>query len=103
MQNSPFNPHGGGLTFDQWAEHIGTRVSNAFPQCRLRRKIDDVYRWAYGAKECQLHAVNDSQATFVALLRESLWPKVAHAPDCVAIDEHTELEIAERIIRWFGC
>jgi hypothetical protein len=89
------------LSFDQWAEHIGSVVRQAFPQCRFKRKLDDVYRWAYGAKECQLYAISDEQATFVTLIRDTIQPNIANAHDRVPINERTSEEIAYRIIRWF--
>jgi endogenous inhibitor of DNA gyrase (YacG/DUF329 family) len=90
------------VTFDEWADRIGIAVMRAYPHCSVKRKLDDMYRWAYGAKECQLHAVNESHATFISIRRETAWPRVPEAPYCVQISEQTQLEIAGRIIRWFG-
>ena len=88
------------LTFDQWAEAIGKRVLEAVPDACLKRKIEDVYRWTYRGRECQLHSVSDGTATFVVLFngqREALLARPATIP----ITGTTQDEIATRIIGWF--
>lgn len=89
------------LTFDQWAEAIGMRVSEAVPNVNLKRKIEDVYRWTYRDRECQLHAVSDNTATFVVLFcgeRRLLLQR----PSSIEIDGSTQDEVASRIIGWFA-
>jgi hypothetical protein len=89
------------MTFDEWTDEIATRVTVAMPDVYVKRKIDDVCRWIYGAKECQLHAVSESLAAFVALRRDGLF---TNSPiSCqVTIAPGSEEEVARRIIGWFG-
>ena len=89
-----------GITFDQWARSIGAYVQEAFPQACVKRKFDDVYRWTYQGKECQVHAVSDSSATFIALNCERR-PSGARQPECISICTSTQAEVAQRIIGWF--
>ena len=87
------------LTFDQWAQAIGSRVLEVVPQASVKRKFEDVYRWTYAGRECQLHAVSDRMATFVAL--HCGQRAVLHRPQSIAIDGETQAEVAARIIGWF--
>ena len=89
------------MTFDEWADGIALRVTAAVPEVYLKRKIDDVCRWIHAGKECQLHAVSDSQAAFVVLRRDGVFtdsPFSCH----IAIAAGSEDEVARRIIGWFG-
>jgi hypothetical protein len=89
------------LSFDQWAQAIGSRVLEAFPQVCAKRKLEDVYRWTYGERECQLHAVSDGTATFVALNGELGWG-AARKPETVRVTGDTQAELVRRIIGWLG-
>jgi hypothetical protein len=89
------------MTFDEWAERIAKHVSAELPEVSVKRKIDDVCRWIYAGRECQLHALSDSQAAFVALRRNGLFT------DCpfwchISIAAESEEEIARRIVGWFA-
>jgi hypothetical protein len=89
-----------GITFDEWAQSIESYVRTAFPQARARRAFDDVYRWTYQGKECQVHAVSETSATFIALCREQR--AAARQPECISICPSTQSEVAARIIGWFA-
>ena len=89
------------MTFDEWADDIGTRVTAAVPDVNVKRKIDDLYRWIHAGKECQIYAVSDSLAAFVVLRRDGLatvCPFTCH----VEISAGSEEDVARRIIGWFG-
>jgi hypothetical protein len=89
------------MTFDEWADEIAARVRTAVPDVNLKRKVDDVCRWIHAGKECQLHAVSDSLAAFVALRRDGFFtecPFTCHLPIAAGSEE----EIARRIVGWFG-
>jgi hypothetical protein len=88
------------LTFDQWAQAIATHVLEAFPQTCVKRKVDDVYRWTFRGRECQVHAVSEKVATFIALYAGHP-AENDRRPECISIDASTQREIASRIIRWF--
>ena len=89
------------LSFDQWAQAIESDVLQAFPNVCAKRKREDVYRWTYGERECQLHATSDGTATFVTL--KGLHRKdCSPAPENVRITGDTRAEIARRIIVWLG-
>lgn len=88
------------LTLDQWAQAICLRVSEVFPQACVKHKFEDMYRWTYGARECQVHAVTDDTATII-LLAGSRQPNVTRHPERVSIETATQAEIAQRIIGWF--
>lgn len=87
------------MTFDEWADHIALRVSAAVPGVDIKRKVEDLCRLIYRGKECQVHAVSDSSAAFVALRVESgtvTCPLSTH----VRIGSDSEEEVARRIIGW---
>lgn len=88
------------MTFDEWADEIGIRVSAAVPGVNVKRKVDDLYRWILAGKECQVYAVSDELAAFVALRRDgmlTICPFTCH----VLIAPASQEEIARRIIGWF--
>ncbi|HEV3152320.1 MAG TPA: hypothetical protein VGZ02_00795 [Candidatus Baltobacteraceae bacterium] len=87
------------LTFDQWAQAIGSRVLEAIPQASVKRKFEDVYRWTYAGRECQLHAVSDNTATLVAL--QCGQRALLHRPQNIEIAGDTQADVAARIIGWF--
>ena len=93
MRNPP-------LTFDEWAHAIGTHVLEAVPQASMKGKIDDVYRWRYAGRECQVHAISDGTATFITL-ECTRRVAVMRRPESVAIAEQTQADVAQRIIGWF--
>jgi hypothetical protein len=89
------------MTFDEWAHEIDVRVVAAVPGVSVKRKIDDLCRWIHAGKECQVHMLSDSVATFVALRRNGV------ITDCsfscrIPIAPHSEDEVASRIIGWLG-
>jgi hypothetical protein len=89
------------MTFDEWADRIALHVVKAVPDVNVKRKLDDVCRWIHSGKECQLHAVSESQAAFVALRRDGMFtdcPFSCH----IAIAAGSEEDVARRIIGWFG-
>ena len=58
-----------GMTFEEWATQIDTRVVQAVPGVSVKRKIDDLFRWIHNGRECQVLALSESAAAFVALRR----------------------------------
>ena len=89
------------MTFDEWADGIAVRVIAAVPDVSLKRKVDDVCRWIHAEKECQLHAVSESQAAFVVLRRQGMFTNSPFSCD-IPITAGSEEEVARRIIGWFG-
>jgi hypothetical protein len=89
------------MTFDEWAHEIELRVAAAVPGVNVKHKFDEVCRRIHAGRECQVHALSDSLATFVALRRNGI------ITDCsfscrIAIAPHSEDEVASRIIGWLG-
>lgn len=89
------------MTFEEWTDGIATRVVAAVPDVSLKRKIDDVCRWIHAERECQVHALSDSLAAFVALRREGMFTDSPFSCQ-IAIGAGSEEEVARRIIGWFG-
>jgi hypothetical protein len=90
------------LPFEEWAESIALRVVRAIPGVNLKRKFDDVYRWIHLGRECQVHALSDSRAAFLALGGGKGGLPLCPVCDQVAICRSTEENIASRIIEWFS-
>ena len=88
------------MTFDEWADDIVQRVTAAVPGVGIKRKIDDLYRLIYAGKECQMHAMSDSRAAFVALRTVETGASVCPLSMQVAIARESEEEVAGRIIGW---
>lgn len=89
-----------GLTFDQWAQAICSYVREAYPEACVKHKFDDVYRWTYGGRECQVHALSEDAAAFI-VLHCTQRPAIARRPERVSIAQATQAGIARRIIGWF--
>jgi hypothetical protein len=87
------------MTFQQWTDSISARVRVAIPDVMVKRKIDDLCRWVYGPKECQVHAVSETLAAFVTLRRDAGTSK----PLCrqLRIEAGSEDQVAAQIIGWF--
>jgi hypothetical protein len=87
------------MTFQQWTDSISARVRLAIPGVMVKRKIDDLCRWVYGPKECQVHALSETLAAFVALRRDTAGAK----PSCrrLKIEAGSEEQIAAQIIGYF--
>lgn len=88
------------MTFDEWADGIDARVAAQVPGVTVKRKFDDMRRWIHGGKECQIHALSESTATFVLLGTHTAAlyrPFACHIP----IAYRSEEETAAKIIRWF--
>lgn len=89
------------MTFEEWACEIDHRVAAAVPGVNVKRKVDDLCRWIRNGKECQVHAVSDSVAAFVALRRNGI------ITDCsfscrIAIAPNSRDEVASRIVCWLA-
>lgn len=89
------------MTFDEWAQDIQIRVADAVPNATVNDKLEDICRWVRAGKECQVHALSDSVATFVALRRNGI------ITDCsfscrISITQNSQAEVASRIIGWLG-
>lgn len=89
------------MTFDEWSAGIGIRVAAAVPGVNVKHKVEDLCRWIHAGKECQLHALSDSVAAFVALRRNGIMT------DClfscrIPITAQSEEEVATRVIGWLG-
>ena len=87
------------MTFEEWAREIDVRVAAEVPGVNVKRKVDDLCRWIRNGKECQVHAVSDSVAAFVALSRNGI------ITDCsfscrIAIAAASKDDVASRIIGW---
>lgn len=65
----------------------------------VKRKIDDLCRWVYGPKECQIHVVSETIAAFVTLRRDARPSK----PLCrqMKIEAGSEDQVAAQIIGYF--
>src|SRR5579884_3081538 len=89
------------MTFDEWAHDIELRVAAEVPDVSVKRKIDDLCRWIRAGKECQVLALSDSTATFVALRRNGIITNCTFS--CrIPIAANSEFEVASRIIGWLG-
>ena len=87
------------MTFDEWAQEIDVRVAAAVPGVSVKRKVEDLCRSIHAGKECQLHALSDTVAAFVALRRNGI------ITDClfscrIPISAHSKDEVASRVIGW---
>lgn len=87
-------------TFDEWAKGIDEHVTRTLPGRRLKRHLSDVYRWIYGDRECQMHAVSETHVKLLTLRREGRWPLVQHAPLVISIAPDNGAAIAHHIVRW---
>jgi hypothetical protein len=88
-----------GMTFEEWATQIDTRVVQAVPGVSVIRKIDDLFRWIHNGRECQVLALSESAAAFVSLRRNGA------ITDCsfscrIAIAPASEEQVACSIIGW---
>lgn len=89
----------GSMTFDEWARHIDARITAEVPGVNVKRTIDDLCRWIRGGKECHVHAVSDSVATFAALRRNGIMTDCSFS--CrIAITPDSEEEVVTRIVGW---
>lgn len=89
------------MTFEEWSHEIDVRVVAAVPGVSVKRKLDDLCRWIHNGKECQVHAVSESVAAFVALQRNGIMT------DCsftyrIPIAAASREEVASRIVGWLG-
>ena len=89
------------MTFEEWAHEIDSRVVAAVPDVSVKCKVDDLCRWIHNGKECQVHAVSESVAAFVALRRNGIMTDCSFT--CrIAIAATSREEIASRIVGWLG-
>ena len=89
------------MTFEEWAHEIDERVAAAVPGVNVKRKVDDLCRWIHNGKECQVHAVSDSVAAFVALRRNGIMTDCSFT--CrIPIATTSKEEVASRIVGWLG-
>lgn len=86
---------------DEWAHEIDVRVAAAVPGVNFKQKIEDLCRWIHAGRECQVHAVSDSTAAFVALRRNGIMTDCSFSCH-IAIGADSEEEVASRIIGWLG-
>ena len=87
------------MTFEEWATEIDSRVLAAVPGVSVKRNADDLCRWIHNGKECQVLALSDCAAAFVALRRNGV------ITDCtfscrIAIATTSEEQVACSIIGW---
>lgn len=89
------------MTFEEWAHEIGARVAVAVPGVSVKRKVDDLCRWIHNGKECQVHAVTESVAAFVALERNGIMTDCSFS--CrIPIAAASREEVATRIVGWLA-
>jgi hypothetical protein len=89
------------MSFDEWSYEITAHVFAALPGVRVKRKVDDLCRWIRDEKECQVHAVSDSVAAFVALRRNGIITDCSFACH-IAITADSKEEVASRIVGWLA-
>lgn len=89
------------MTFEEWAGEIDVRVAACLPGVNVKRKVDDLRRWIHHGKECQVLAVSDSVAAFVALRRNGIMTDCSFS--CrIAIVPNSREEVVSRIVGWLA-
>jgi hypothetical protein len=89
------------MTFDEWSYEITARVFAELPGVRVKRKVDELCRWIRDGKECQVHALSDSVAAFVALQRNGIMTDCSFSCNFAMTDDSKE-EVVSRILGWLA-
>ncbi len=89
------------MTFDEWSYDITARVFNEVSGVHVKRRLDEVWRWIRDGRECQVHAVSDSVAAFVALQRNGIMTDCTFTCNVAMTDDSKE-EVASRIVGWLN-
>jgi hypothetical protein len=55
------------MNFEGWAQEVDALIRATFPQVRIERDLDDMYRWTYGADDVQAHACGEKTVVLIAL------------------------------------